>query len=469
MDKEIAIKVEGLHKKFTRSLKRSMLYGTADLARGMLGLRLPSEVLRPSEFWALQDINFEIKRGEALGLIGSNGSGKTTLLRLLSGIFPPDKGEIQVRGRIGALIALGAGFHPHMTGRENIYLNGSILGMSRDEIGEKFQEIIDFADIGEFLDAPVSTYSSGMRVRLGFSVAIHSDPDIVLVDEILAVGDAAFRAKCMSKLGSFLEDKAVILVSHSMYQIESLAQKVLWLEKGSVKRYGEASEVVNEFLDYQEVLAIQSTQKAHIQMNSSVFDIERKSAGSQKVAKNDNARTATHTQLLKIHKVELFDEAGNRTNEFPFFSSVKIRITYHAYKTIPAPLFNLRFDYKNRGLFENSMLVDGPVVEQLEPGDGSVELLIERLPLTPKLYTITLFVRDSSGVVNLVPMRSYGEVKITMRDIEKKILAEGPYSTGHLRHGGNCMYVPHEWRFYDAEHRLVKRLKCDVQHQESSL
>jgi lipopolysaccharide transport system ATP-binding protein len=233
MNSDIILKVEGLHKKFCRSLKRSMYYGLTDLARGMVGAQISDE-LREGEFWALQDINFELKRGETLGLIGQNGCGKSTLLRLINGIFPPDKGRITVRGRTGALIAVGAGFHPHMTGRENIYLNGTILGMSKDEITRKFDAIVDFADIGEFIDAPVATYSSGMTVRLGFAIAIHCEPDLLLIDEILAVGDANFRAKCFNAVNKVSQSAATILVSHSMPLITRVATRGIHLIKGKV-------------------------------------------------------------------------------------------------------------------------------------------------------------------------------------------------------------------------------------------
>ena len=191
------IKVEGLYKKFTKSLRKSLVYGTVDMARSMVGLSANLETLRNGEFWALQDIHFELKRGETVGLIGQNGCGKSTLLRMINGIFPPDQGKIAIHGRIGALIAVGAGFHPHMSGRENIFLNGTILGMTKNDIKRRYDEIVDFAEIGDFLEAPVATYSSGMTVRLGFAIAIHCEPDIVLIDEILAVGDAKFQQKCM--------------------------------------------------------------------------------------------------------------------------------------------------------------------------------------------------------------------------------------------------------------------------------
>jgi lipopolysaccharide transport system ATP-binding protein len=182
MNDEVAIKVDHISKKYCKSLKRSMLYGVTDIGRNTLGLSSHSEKLRRSEFWAVDDVSFEVKKGETLGLIGPNGSGKTTLLKMLNGIFWPDKGKITINGRVGALIEVGAGFHPMLTGRENVYINAAILGMTK-KVDEKFDAIIEFADIGDFIDAPVKFYSSGMFVRLGFAVAVHYEPDILLVDE----------------------------------------------------------------------------------------------------------------------------------------------------------------------------------------------------------------------------------------------------------------------------------------------
>ena len=192
MNDGVDIKVDHVSKKYCKSLKRSMSYGIWDIARNTLGLSSRSSRLRKDEFWAVDDVSFEVSRGETVGIIGPNGSGKTTLLKMLNGIFWPDKGKITVKGKVGALIAVGAGFHPALTGRENIYVNAAILGMTKKEVEERFDNILKFADIGDFLDTPVKYYSSGMYVRLGFAVAAHCDPDILLVDEVLAVGDAGF-------------------------------------------------------------------------------------------------------------------------------------------------------------------------------------------------------------------------------------------------------------------------------------
>jgi len=243
LERDVVLRVENLHKKFCRTLKHSMFYGIIDSVRSMLGVDYATDRLRKHEFWALGDVCFELRKGETLGIIGANGSGKSTLLRLITGIYPPDNGRIAFKGRIGALIAVGAGFHPHMTGRENIYLNGTILGMTRREINDRLEEIIDFADIGDFLEAPVSTYSSGMRVRLGFAIAVHCEPDILLIDEVLSVGDLAFRNKSMRKMKEFREKaNALVFISHNLDQIRVLCDRVIIMDHGRILFDGPSSE-----------------------------------------------------------------------------------------------------------------------------------------------------------------------------------------------------------------------------------
>jgi len=246
---EVAIKVEHVSKKYCKSLKRSMLYGVQDIGRNMVGLSSRSDRLRKNEFWAVDDISFEVKRGETLGIIGPNGSGKTTLLKMLNGIFWPDKGKITVRGKVGALIEIGAGFHPMLTGRENIYINAAILGMTKQEVDEKFDDIVEFADIGNFLDTPVKFYSSGMFVRLGFAVAIHCKPDILLVDEILAVGDTAFRRKSADRMKELIinSDCSIIMVSHNLQSVEAIANKAILLNKGTISVSGDVKDAVTQY------------------------------------------------------------------------------------------------------------------------------------------------------------------------------------------------------------------------------
>src|SRR6267142_1545164 len=202
-----------------------------------LGCRVLGRPVEPrEEFWALRDVTFSLERGEILGLVGMNGAGKSTLLKILSKVTVPTRGSFVARGRLGALIEIGAGFHPELTGRENIFLNGSIMGMSRREIQSKFDMIVAFAEIEQFIDTPVKFYSSGMQMRLGFSVAAHTDPDILLIDEILAVGDASFQAKCLNKLSELKQqEKTVILVTHNLSNIREHAKTVVWIDHGQVR------------------------------------------------------------------------------------------------------------------------------------------------------------------------------------------------------------------------------------------
>ena len=259
-DKDTLILAEGVSKKFCTSLKRSMMYGSIDALCGMVGLHSHSDRLRSGEFWALDDVSFELKRGESLGLLGRNGCGKTTLLRLLHGIFPLDAGRIVMRGRVGALIAVGAGFHPHMTGRENIRLNATLMGLSRTEVNSAYGKIVEFADIGDFLEAPVSTYSSGMRVRLGIAIAIHANVDILLIDEVLAVGDMAFRGKCYNKLNDLKKNGvAIILVSHESQNLLDHCRRGLLLHHGRVVTDTGVFEAVKE---YERILINESTEGA---------------------------------------------------------------------------------------------------------------------------------------------------------------------------------------------------------------
>lgn len=236
MEKEVLVRVKGVSKKFAKDLKKSLLYGVQDVVESFLNKK--KEVsLRKDEFWAVQDVSFELRRGECIGLIGHNGAGKSTLLKMLNGLISPDKGSIEMHGRVGALIELGAGFNPTLTGRENIYNNAAVLGFSKNEIQEKFDEIVSFSEIEPYLDMPVKNYSSGMRVRLGFAVAAQLQPDILLVDEVLAVGDLGFVLKCLNRIDDILPNTALIFVSHSMPFVSRISNKILLLDMGKVQFY----------------------------------------------------------------------------------------------------------------------------------------------------------------------------------------------------------------------------------------
>jgi len=241
--------VEGVYKKYCSSLRHGMVYGIIDIGKLVFGGKPVSASLRKQEFWALHQVSFRLDKGEALGIIGLNGAGKSTLLKLLNGIILPDRGEIRMKGRVGALIEVGAGFHPNLTGRENVYVNGAILGMSKRDIDCKLDDIVAFSGIGSFLDTPVKFYSSGMIVRLGFSVVAHLNCDILLVDEVLSVGDIQFRAKCYNKMRELMKKGVTcIIVSHNMYDIRKFCNVVLNLERGRVIGFGDRDEVVDAYL-----------------------------------------------------------------------------------------------------------------------------------------------------------------------------------------------------------------------------
>jgi|WetSurMetagenome_2_1015567.scaffolds.fasta_scaffold92682_2 lipopolysaccharide transport system ATP-binding protein len=226
---DILVEVNHVSKKFSKNLKQSMWYGLKDLGSAVLGLNNDRSVLREGEFWAVKDVSFTLRRGECLGLIGRNGAGKSTMLKMLNGLIRPDEGTIKMRGKIGALIELSAGFNPLLSGRENVYVNGQLLGFSKKEIDQKLEAILDFAEIGEFIDSPVQNYSSGMKVRLGFAVAAQMEPDVMLIDEVLAVGDMGFVLKCLNKMDELRSKTAMIFVSHAMPFVSRMCTNICFM------------------------------------------------------------------------------------------------------------------------------------------------------------------------------------------------------------------------------------------------
>lgn len=233
---EVAIRVDDVSKKFRLYIERNQSLKSA-IMRGRTSVY--------EDFWALQNVNVEVLKGQTIGLVGDNGSGKSTLLKCMAKILYPESGSITMRGRLAALLEVGSGFHPELSGRDNVYLNGSILGMSRREIDEKFDDIVDFSGVREFIDQPVKNYSSGMYVRLGFSVAIHVDPDILLVDEVLAVGDETFQAKCAEKFVDLrAAGKTIVIVSHALGTLAEMCDQLVWLKHGEVQLIGDPEQVI---------------------------------------------------------------------------------------------------------------------------------------------------------------------------------------------------------------------------------
>lgn len=251
MDKKTVVKVENVSKKFCRRIKHVMLYGFQDIVKDFFGIKSKTHYLRSGEFWAVDNVSFELNKGETLGIIGLNGSGKSTILKMINGIFMPDSGIIEINGKVGALIEVGAGFHPLLTGRENIYINGSILGMSKKELDEKFDEIVDFSELRDFIDTPVKFYSSGMFVRLGFAVAVFCNPEILLIDEILSVGDISFQNKAFKRLYSMKEKaNGIIYVGHNMQHIRNMCDRIMVIDSGKKLFIGDTLEGIKFFHEF---------------------------------------------------------------------------------------------------------------------------------------------------------------------------------------------------------------------------
>jgi len=371
--------VSGVGKKFCRDLKRSLWYGAADMAREALRVPRRPEMLRKDEFWALEDVSFELERGDSLGLIGPNGAGKTTLLRMLNGLIRPDAGRIEVRGRMQALIALGAGFNPVLTGRENIFVNGAVLGIPRAEIARRLDEIIDFSGIEEFIDSPVQSYSSGMVVRLGFAVAVHMDPDILLVDEVLAVGDVRFRARCSRVLGE-LKDGGVpwILVSHDMGTIRNQTNRVIVLERGRCRYVGPPDEAISHYL-----VSVAKSVDARVSAGVEPHLDERGQAA------------------VRIKSVRLLNGHGEDRESFETAEALIVRVEFDACQTVEDPAVGIAF-YGGDGtcLVGMNTRISGFPIDAFER-EGSIDFEMGHLPFLPGSYRIRIDLHDRHmGVID---------------------------------------------------------------------
>ena len=328
MSNEIVIKADNISKKFCRTVRHIMTYGAADIARDFFGVRSKTEELRDGEFWAVSDVNFELRKGETLGIIGHNGSGKSTILKMLNGIYMPDRGKIEINGRVGALIEVGAGFHPMLTGKENIYINGAILGMSKKETDKKYDEIVEFADIGDFINSPVRHYSSGMHVRLGMAIAVSLQPEILLIDEVLSVGDLSFQNKSMRRLAEIREKaNAVVFVSHNLEHIRTLCQKVILLNRGEIVFYGDTGNAIE---DYKELSA------------------EMRLDGLKKLDKLTKSYGKQSTGEIEIIDSGIADESGNKVERLGVGDDITVFCDFVANVDVEEPLIGVSItDEKN--------------------------------------------------------------------------------------------------------------------------
>lgn len=421
---ELVLKVEGLSKKFSKSLRKSLYYGAQDLSHELMG-RSVSEKLRKTEFWALEDINFELRKGEMLGLIGANGAGKSTLLKLINGLIKPTKGSITVKGRIGAMIALGTGFNPILTGRENVFVNAAVLGISKKEVDKKLQQILDFAEIGDFIDSPVQNYSSGMKVRLGYAVASNLNPDILLIDEVLSVGDSSFRARCIENLRNYRENGGtIIFVSHNTLVVENTCTRAVWMEKGRVVEIGAPKDVVEKY----------ETKM----LNLSAMAKKQRSIPEKYLVNDD----------ISIVKVDLLDMDGVIQDEFSFRESIELKIYYQINNTINNPYFEIAIvnQKNNLTLTKISTYFDGFEINDLSQA-GTVSCVIDTLPFVPGTYDIQVGVKANPtskfGKKWYSKIRSVKELKINLNGT-KDVLPGVP--APHLVSGIAPVYLPHQWK-----------------------
>ena len=327
------------------------------------------------EFWALKDIDLEIGQGKTFGLLGNNGSGKSTLLKCIAQILEPNKGLITHVGRVAAMLEVGSGFHPELSGRDNVYLNGAILGMSKGEIDRKFDSIVDFSGVADFIDQPVKNYSSGMYVRLGFAVSIHVEPDVLLVDEVLSVGDMAFQEKCTEKFADLRRDgRTVVVVSHAVEQMRTFCDDAAWLQKGKLMGLGPANDVITEYAD----------QAHNVRQRVGAASADGRSAEGE-----DQTKGRFGSGEATIDKVELLNAGGEDVRQIRTGDPVTIRMHFTCHQQIENPVFG--FDIEH----ESGFLIWGHNNEQsdwdppaMRQGPGSVDLVIPSLPLRPGLFRV---------------------------------------------------------------------------------
>jgi lipopolysaccharide transport system ATP-binding protein len=381
--------------------------------------------------WAIRDISFNVKVGEAVGLIGQNGAGKSTLLKILARITEPTEGRAVLHGRMGSLLEVGTGFHQDLTGRENVYMNGAILGMSKAEIDRKFDEIVAFSEVEKFLDTPVKRYSSGMRVRLAFAVAAHLEPEILIVDEVLSVGDVSFQRKCLGKMGEITSaGRTVIYVSHNLGSVQSFCQRAIWLQSGRVRGEGPTDRIIANYLD---AVDWSQPEKSLIISHDGRFEVT-----GLRTTRDDGSRAVT------IHPGE----------------ALTVEISYVAHQPLNRPYFWLGFSGSLGSLFTANMMLDGARPERLV-GRGVLRLRIPRLPLMPnQQYVIRLGGYESDGITQLFQKTDVAYFRVV--GSAQSIGFEG-HVADRVMMNAPSMLVPYTWELPDGRVVSVDPFK----HQET--
>lgn len=378
--------------------------------------------------WALRDVSFDVRKGEILGVIGRNGAGKSTLLKILSRTTLPTSGTIKIKGRIASLLEVGTGFHPELTGRENIFLNGAILGMSKNEIKGKFDEIVDFSGVEKYIDTPVKRYSSGMYVRLAFGVAAHLEPETLIIDEVLAVGDIDFQKKCLGKMDEVAhrDGRTVIFVSHNMAAIRSLCNRAIMIRNGRIEMEGSTESVASRYLK-----------------------------GENEVDGYFEIGMATATESVVIKKAILKNQHGTVLQDFEIGDDLIIELYYRATKRIDKPYFIVAVKSKFGAIFGANSLLDGHRPETIV-GDGVVKCVIRNLPFLPQQFTLSVGIRGSDGNSVLYESKDIAYFNILTKVSEigfNGLLADSTASVS------SPVLLPYSWQFNEGEFINVDHLK----------
>lgn len=395
MDTPNSIEVHGLSKRYLLGERESSHQLREHLVKL---LKFGARGKRRESIWALRDVSFAVPEGQVVGIIGRNGAGKSTLLKVLSRITHPTSGSMRVRGRVASLLEVGTGFHEELTGRENVYLNGSILGMKRRDIERHFDAIVEFAGLSQYIDTPIKRFSSGMRLRLGFAVAAHLDPDILIVDEVLAVGDAGFQKKCIATMSDLRSGgRTVLFVSHNMAAVENLCSRGIWIDKGQIRMDDAAKDVIRAYL--------------------------ASYSGEDSAARELAVESRTGSGEMRYTNIELLSPDGSPSPMIQSGDALTLRLHFRANERILRPSFGVRF-YTSMGtlITDTSTWLHGVTIAAIEPGEGHVDLEFDALNLVPGRYMIALSIGggaeeklldgDVQTFLDVEPSGAYGTVRV---------------------------------------------------------
>lgn len=406
---DIAIRVSNLSKCYQiyKAPRDRLKQFVLPSLRRMAG-RSPKQYYR--EFWALKDVSFEVKKGDVLGIMGKNGAGKSTLLQMLCGTLTPSSGSVEIKGRVAALLELGAGFNPEFTGRENVYMNASVLGLSTEEIDARFDEIVAFADIGLFIDQPVKTYSSGMFVRLAFSIATSVEPDILVIDEALSVGDGEFSRKSFDRIMALKNaGKTILFCSHSTYQIEALCNRAIWLNQGVIAKYGSAADVVVAYNTF-----VNSSSKEHFATPYNLSD------GCAPKGKSSFRRIAVMVDGTKGNELVVKNCVSTLTVEMEFVSD----------PDLPTPSVAVLInDSSDIPVASTGTHNDGVTIQRTVDGRGAAKVVFEQLPLLKGSYWVHAFLMCENGVYFYEHATRIAQLHVTQDGLEVGIVS-----------------LPHKWK-----------------------